>query len=321
MVGRIPPNLETDVYPRRAKLPAFSGVFASARPVHWATPTRRDPPHRTDIQPLTGGPKMMLRRSSHSGRRACSAWPWPPRCHPKPPTARPRRRPRKKEGRGPGGDLRKTYDLLRRLRADGRSGGRPEERLKDWTDRAIKLYRDAVKASEKGEEREARESAPPRTTWPAPSTTPETPRRSTSTTTCRRPPIATGPTARPSGPAATSGTPMTGSWTCRDAEGPRCEVLSRRVPRPLQRRPPRRCRRPGRAGRRAGPGRRGADPRPRAPRPGPRRSPRAEGRSAGKAEPKEKATARAQGKRDRPSRPRRSATAPRPATRFLPPID
>jgi hypothetical protein len=62
-----------------------------------------------------------------------------------------------KEGRGPNGDLRKTYDLLRRLRADGRGAGRPEERLKDWTDRAIKLYRNAVKASEKGEEREARE--------------------------------------------------------------------------------------------------------------------------------------------------------------------
>jgi hypothetical protein len=62
-----------------------------------------------------------------------------------------------KDGRGAGGDLRKTYDLLRRLRADGRGAGRPEERLKDWTDRAIKLYRNAVKTSEKGEERQARE--------------------------------------------------------------------------------------------------------------------------------------------------------------------
>jgi len=64
----------------------------------------------------------------------------------------------KKEGpRGPGGDLRKTYDMLRRLRADGRATGRPEERLKDWTERASKLYRSAVSAAEKGDEREAHE--------------------------------------------------------------------------------------------------------------------------------------------------------------------
>jgi hypothetical protein len=62
----------------------------------------------------------------------------------------------KKEDRGPGGELKKTYALLRRLRADGRTTGRTEERLKDWTDRATKLYRDAVKASAKGEERQTR---------------------------------------------------------------------------------------------------------------------------------------------------------------------
>ncbi len=63
----------------------------------------------------------------------------------------------KKEGRGHGGELKKTYDLLRRLRADGRTTGRPEERLKDWTDRATQLYRYAVKATEEGDGRQARE--------------------------------------------------------------------------------------------------------------------------------------------------------------------
>ncbi len=64
---------------------------------------------------------------------------------------------KKKDGPGQGGDLSKAYNLLRRLRADGRTAGRPEERLRDWTDRASKLYRDAVRASEGGEERRARE--------------------------------------------------------------------------------------------------------------------------------------------------------------------
>jgi hypothetical protein len=68
----------------------------------------------------------------------------------------PAHKAKKKEDRGPG-DLRKTYDLLRRLRADGRGAGRPEERLKDWTERATKFYRNAVKASERGLERQARE--------------------------------------------------------------------------------------------------------------------------------------------------------------------
>ena len=63
---------------------------------------------------------------------------------------------KKKEGRGPD-ELKKAYDLLRRVRADNRATGRPEDRLRDWTDRATKLYRDAVKSSEKGDERVARE--------------------------------------------------------------------------------------------------------------------------------------------------------------------
>ena len=94
---------------------------------------------------------LALGTSSLLGVALCSAMqPGPADGPPPPPKA-------KKEGRGPGGELKKTYDLLRRLRADGRTTGRPEERLKDWTERATKLYRDAIEASEDGQEREAHE--------------------------------------------------------------------------------------------------------------------------------------------------------------------
>jgi hypothetical protein len=71
--------------------------------------------------------------------------------------APPPKKAKKKEDRGPGGDLKKAYNLLRRIKADGRSSGRPEERLRDWTDRATRLYRDGVKAAREGNERLAHE--------------------------------------------------------------------------------------------------------------------------------------------------------------------
>jgi hypothetical protein len=65
--------------------------------------------------------------------------------------------PKKKGEREPGAELTKAYDLLRRLRADENSGGRPEERLRDWTDRAAGLYRAGLKALNGSEGRVARE--------------------------------------------------------------------------------------------------------------------------------------------------------------------
>ncbi len=53
-------------------------------------------------------------------------------------------------------DLRKTYDLLRRIRAE-KGSGRTEERIRDWTDRATDLYRRAVRTREQGDPRRARE--------------------------------------------------------------------------------------------------------------------------------------------------------------------
>ncbi len=53
---------------------------------------------------------------------------------------------KKKAEREPGGELRKAYDLLRRLRADDGAAGRTEERLREWSNQAAKLYRDGLKA-------------------------------------------------------------------------------------------------------------------------------------------------------------------------------
>lgn len=53
-------------------------------------------------------------------------------------------------------DLRKAYDLLRRVRVDS-AGGRAEERLKDWVERASALYRKGIDAHERGDERLAHE--------------------------------------------------------------------------------------------------------------------------------------------------------------------
>jgi hypothetical protein len=79
--------------------------------------------------------------------------------HDDPPPPKKKGEPGKKEkgGPGPAGDLRKAYDLLRRIKADDGPAGRPEDRLRDWTDRAAKLYRLGVKAHEDGDPRIARE--------------------------------------------------------------------------------------------------------------------------------------------------------------------
>lgn len=55
-----------------------------------------------------------------------------------------------------GDELRKSYNLLRKLRADS-GGERSAERIKDWTDRATELYRKALNAAEAGDKRRGRE--------------------------------------------------------------------------------------------------------------------------------------------------------------------
>jgi hypothetical protein len=97
---------------------------------------------------------LALGTSSLLGLAMAAALPPEPASPPKEP---PPPKSKKKEDRGPGGELKKAYDLLRRVRSDSRSTGRPEERLRDWTDRATKFYRTALRSMERGEVREARE--------------------------------------------------------------------------------------------------------------------------------------------------------------------
>jgi len=71
---------------------------------------------------------------------------------PEPPKAKGKEQAKKKGEPGPRGDLTKAYDLLRRLRADDSTVGRSEERIRDWTERATKYYRDGLKALDAGDD-------------------------------------------------------------------------------------------------------------------------------------------------------------------------
>src|SRR5262249_32031645 len=109
-----------------------------------------------------GGSAMLkivaMGASSLIGLALLGMQPPEPEAPPGAPAPPPPPAPKKKDG-GPAGDLRKAYELLRRLRTEGRSAGRPEERLRDWTERASTLYRDGVKAFEGQELRQAHEYA------------------------------------------------------------------------------------------------------------------------------------------------------------------
>jgi hypothetical protein len=84
------------------------------------------------------------------------AQPPPPYGQPQP-KAKGKGEGKKKGAREPGGELRKAYDMLRRLRADDGATGRPDERLRNWTDRAARLYRDGLRAQAAGDLFSARE--------------------------------------------------------------------------------------------------------------------------------------------------------------------
>src|SRR4051812_46598344 len=67
------------------------------------------------------------------------------------PKAKGKEQVKKKGEPGPRGDLTKAYNLLRRLRAQDNAAGRPEERIRDWTERASRYYRDGLKAFDDGD--------------------------------------------------------------------------------------------------------------------------------------------------------------------------
>jgi hypothetical protein len=53
---------------------------------------------------------------------------------------------KKKGEEGPEGDLNRAYNILRRLRAESQAAGRPDPRIREWTDRAVDYYRDGLRA-------------------------------------------------------------------------------------------------------------------------------------------------------------------------------
>ena len=63
----------------------------------------------------------------------------------------------KKGEPGPQGDLHRAYDLLRKIKAEDGVGGRADERLRGWTDRAASLYRRGVQAYADGDHHRAHE--------------------------------------------------------------------------------------------------------------------------------------------------------------------
>lgn len=84
--------------------------------------------------------------------------PPPGRDTPPPPSAKKKEKEKDKDKeKGAVGDLRKAYDAIRRIRLDDGRGSAPEERLRDWADRAAGFYRDGLKAMERGDERETHE--------------------------------------------------------------------------------------------------------------------------------------------------------------------
>ena len=91
------------------------------------------------------------------GFAACVPGQTPPPGGPPVPKTKGKGAGKKKGEREPGGDLRKAYDLLRRLRADDGVAGRTEERVREWTDQAAKLYREGLKAQTGGDVSLARE--------------------------------------------------------------------------------------------------------------------------------------------------------------------
>jgi hypothetical protein len=68
------------------------------------------------------------------------------------PKAKGKEHAKKKGEPGPRGDLTKAYDLLRRLRTQDTAAGRPEETIRDWTERATRYYRDGLRAYDDGDQ-------------------------------------------------------------------------------------------------------------------------------------------------------------------------
>lgn len=71
---------------------------------------------------------------------------------PPPPKAKRKEDAKKKEEPGPRGDLGRAYGLLRQLRAADGAASRADDRLGDWIERAVRYYRDGLKAFDERDE-------------------------------------------------------------------------------------------------------------------------------------------------------------------------
>ena len=60
---------------------------------------------------------------------------------------------------GPEADLHRAYHLLRRLRADGQAASSSDARIREWTDRATRYYREGIRALQDENPQLAHESA------------------------------------------------------------------------------------------------------------------------------------------------------------------
>ena len=166
--GRNPPVVRGGFCPDRAETdetPENQGIFLWHRLCNTTGPAggNRWPSTPTHTQSRLQGRTIMFKLAAVASSvlislgLAAVVQPPPPSYGPPPPKAKGKGEPKKKGAREPGGELRKAYDLLRRLRADDGVAGRPAERLREWTDRAAELYRDGLRAQSAGDLFRARE--------------------------------------------------------------------------------------------------------------------------------------------------------------------
>ncbi len=160
-VGRNSPSALSGVPPvsrvRKGKTQQNSGFLELASAVRYSSVERsakvRRGPRQTQTCELRKGRTIMTKLIAtvasvvmSLGLAAFVAGQVPPPGGPPIPKAKGKAAGKKKAEREPGGELRKAYDLLRRLRADDGVAGRTEERLREWSNQAAKLYRDGLKA-------------------------------------------------------------------------------------------------------------------------------------------------------------------------------
>jgi hypothetical protein len=110
------------------------------------------PPPRAKRRGFGPGPDQKGDRRGRPGPEEGSPPPDGPRGGP-----RGGERPGPEGPQGPEQELRRAYDLLRQVKTLGKGTGASEDRLSDWTARAVKLYGEGVNSFEAGDHRKGAE--------------------------------------------------------------------------------------------------------------------------------------------------------------------